>query len=449
MAKWYYLVEGQEVGPIEPAELKRLADCGRLKAHDQLRREDMTNWHQANEVKGLFTNHPRYSGASPSASAAASEGLDQVVAPRTNGSGARGAASRRPRISKDGSTSGSSDDPHSPDFKCDDSSNPPRSSTGTTSRPNPHAADRIHERVSTIWTDLRTLNFWEEIVPIDSSNFGRMLRDPVILAVIGAAISPLVIITLRSDLQLTAFAILFAFVWGMVFKHYIVRASVSWKILFSALFCTGIIGTRAALQLSRLHVDVALSPDVLVSLFGFIFGVGICEESCKILPVIAYLLWKRRNADPKTCILIGVFSGLGFAAFENLHFQGNDIEDAILKTNVLGEYGLREGVRGAMVDAMLRSLSLVFCHALWTGVFAYFLSVAFLTGRRYMALALAGLAVSATMHGVYDWLIVCVKQQTFAAAVMAVTFVLFYAYLIKLQALTEYRPTIEPSSSAT
>jgi RsiW-degrading membrane proteinase PrsW (M82 family) len=263
--------------------------------------------------------------------------------------------------------------------------------------------------------------------------------------VIGAAIAPLLIVTLRSDLQLTAFSMLFAFIWGMVFKHYIVRTTVSWTTLVAALFFTGLVGIRAPLLLSQIYMPFAFSANVLVSMVGFVFGVGVCEELCKVIPVLAYLFWKRRDADPKTCISICIFSGLGFAAFENLHYQGIAIGNALQHTKDLdqyglGEIGLREGVREAMVDVLLRSLSLVFCHALWTGIVGYFLTISFLTGRRYAVLAVTGILFSATIHGTYDWLIVSIQQQTLAAAVMAGTFVLFYAYLLKLEALTGKLP---------
>jgi len=60
------------------------------------------------------------------------------------------------------------------------------------------------------------------------------------------------------------------------------------------------------------------SSSILVSLTGFVLQTGVMEELCKAITVLAYLLLKRKNAEPFTAILIGVFSGLGFAASENL-----------------------------------------------------------------------------------------------------------------------------------
>jgi hypothetical protein len=54
MAKWFYAIEDQPAGPIDPAALKQLATTGRLKPTDKVRREDMADWYEATQVKGLF-----------------------------------------------------------------------------------------------------------------------------------------------------------------------------------------------------------------------------------------------------------------------------------------------------------------------------------------------------------------------------------------------------------
>ena len=72
-------------------------------------------------------------------------------------------------------------------------------------------------------------------------------------------------------------------------------------------------------------MGMAESDSSTISLLGYIFQVGLCEEVIKILPVFAYILVYRKKADPLKAVLIGIFSGLGFAAFENMTYgiQGN------------------------------------------------------------------------------------------------------------------------------
>jgi len=96
-----------------------------------------------------------------------------------------------------------------------------------------------------------------------------------------------------------------------------------------------------------------------------------------------------------------------------------------------GVVGAMEGTYDAMVNVMLRSLSLVFCHAVWSGIFAYFITSGFATGSRIAAMFVVGCAVSSVLHGVYDWL--TMVQMTFAAFVVAGSYILFYAYLTKLR----------------
>jgi RsiW-degrading membrane proteinase PrsW (M82 family) len=170
------------------------------------------------------------------------------------------------------------------------------------------------------------------------------------------------------------------------------------------------------------------STSYLVSLFGFVFQVGVCEELCKFLPVIGYILWKRSKADPMTIVLVGVFSGLGFAAFENVMKSSQAILSTLNVRNVT-EAAIQ--VHGGIIQAMTRSLSCVFGHAVYSGILAYFLATAFVSGRRWGALLLVGVLVAATIHGFYDWL--CGVQLMFSAIWTGVAFMLFYGYIAKLR----------------
>jgi WD40 repeat protein len=58
MAKWFCVIAGKQIGPIESAELKQLADSGTLDLHDKVRRDDMVQWLNAKQVAGLFTEQP-------------------------------------------------------------------------------------------------------------------------------------------------------------------------------------------------------------------------------------------------------------------------------------------------------------------------------------------------------------------------------------------------------
>lgn len=60
--KWYYIVDGQEIGPLELADLKRLAAEGRLKPTQQLRQADASQSKTAEQLlPGLFVTSDRTS----------------------------------------------------------------------------------------------------------------------------------------------------------------------------------------------------------------------------------------------------------------------------------------------------------------------------------------------------------------------------------------------------
>lgn len=317
-------------------------------------------------------------------------------------------------------------------------SNYTRNRKEPTSHPTRPKKSRVVEQTQVIISDLSKISFSQEIIPVDETNIGALKTDFVFLAVSFLGVVPLIIGTLEDNTsQITAFALFFAFVWGAIFKKLVVKDSGGWKLPVAALFFSGTMGifllfTTYAL-LPVFYLSLHTSRSSLGSLIGFVFQVGIWEELCKILPVLGFLYWhkrKKRVIEPASLVVIGIFSGLGFAAFENMGYANLAVLRSVALAGTYGALGLREGVSEAMINHLVRSLSLVFCHAVWTGIFSYFVAMAVATGRRLAALFLVGLAVSASLHGFYDWL--CGTQLTVAALTAGFSFMLFYAYNSKL-----------------
>ena len=282
--------------------------------------------------------------------------------------------------------------------------------------------------------DLRSIKFKNDIIPIDGRNISILKRDFVFWSVVLLGITPLFLISINnSEFQLTAFAIFFAVIWGVIFKMFVVEDTGEWKFPLLASLFTGIIGLNVLGFVYKIFPSLYASDNIVISLFGYVFLVGILEELCKIAPVLFYLLWKRKNADYSTIIIIGIFSGLGFAAFENTSYYNIAIVKTYLNTAYTGIPGLVHEVRGAMVTVMLRSVSLVFCHATWAGIFAYFIALGHFFKKRRIALFIVGLSVSALIHGVYNWF--CGIQNLLGALIVGFSFMLFYAYKTKLRFL--------------
>lgn len=286
----------------------------------------------------------------------------------------------------------------------------------------------------TVLNDLRQIDYRRDIVPIDAANLAMVCKDRVFWFTVLLGIVPLMIGTLAdTQAQLVLFALFFAGVWGVLFRAAVLKHAADWRLLLAALFFTGILGTALAGKIESflLPEGFPLSASYVMALVKFILVVGLWEEVAKIVPVVVYIGWKRAAADPMTILLIGVFSGLGFAAFENLVYNQLSISLATQATIAAGAEGLAVGVQGAMAIAMLRSLSLVFCHGVWGGIFAYFFAVAATSAHRWAALVIVGLALTAVLHGAYDWL--AYLQPTLAALTAGLSFVLFYGYVTRLR----------------
>jgi RsiW-degrading membrane proteinase PrsW (M82 family) len=294
------------------------------------------------------------------------------------------------------------------------------------------AAGTINEVVE----DLKNINFRQEIVPVDSEILASMRRDFVFWSAAVLAVVPLGLMTLEGrETQITGFCLFAAAMWGVIFARFIVNANTDWRWLVGSLFFTGLVGIPVLLTiynfLPSFYNALPASENVIMAMLGSILHTGVTEELCKIASVLIYLAMRRQAAKPLDLVLIGVFSGLGFAAFENVIYVGRSVDNAFARAGEDGVGGLVTGVQEAMINVLLRSLSCVCAHGVWSGVFSYFIAMAVATRKRFAALFLVGLATAAVLHGTYNGMMRI--QNTVPAIVVFGSFVLFYAYLTRLR----------------
>jgi RsiW-degrading membrane proteinase PrsW (M82 family) len=308
-----------------------------------------------------------------------------------------------------------------------------------------------------ILNTFRQTNFKKEIIPIDADNAIKIFKDPMFWVVLALGVLPLLITSVQdAEIQLYGLLFFFAMLWGGILRGLVLKSSDSLVLPVLSFFITGIIGVYVLFflyehSLPSFYYNMSNSENnPLIRLFGFIFQVGFCEELCKIMPAVFYLIWKRKKASPMMMILISVFSGLGFAAFENagyalLHMVtgAENIQQTIgsILTAQSEEQAVQELQAGslmaagqtlnAMTSVMLRSMSLVFAHAIWSGIFAYYIICAVTSGKRWAVFCCLGLAVPMVLHGVYDWL--CALEPGFAALIIGGSFILFYGDIAKIR----------------
>jgi RsiW-degrading membrane proteinase PrsW (M82 family) len=159
----------------------------------------------------------------------------------------------------------------------------------------------------------------------------------------------------------------------------------------------------------------ALDPSngFIASLLGFTFGVGLCEEVCKALPLLTYY---RRPGDAswhKACTW-GFSSGVGFGIAEAIMYSGSHYN----------------GVSPASVY-LVRFISCITLHAIWalsTALFIHkhqWLIQGADAWHDYIPRIVAIVSVPMVLHGLYD---TALKKELNVVALVAA--LLSFAWLV-------------------
>ena len=162
-------------------------------------------------------------------------------------------------------------------------------------------------------------------------------------------------------------------------------------------------------KLIGLSYYLAENPEYgfFISFIGFTFGVGLCEETTKIIPLLIRVTPAPLKSDPswQGLVLWGLASGVGFGVAEGIMYSGDTYN----------------GVSGAGIYGV-RFISCVVLHAMWTasaGITLYN-HQGWLTDADskwgYCGRVVMIIAISMTLHGLYD---VLLKQQHDVLALLA------------------------------
>lgn len=144
-------------------------------------------------------------------------------------------------------------------------------------------------------------------------------------------------------------------------------------------------GLYMALDPLGLRVDaVAIAETNGLALFAYaLLAIGPIEEVSKMLPFLAVVIRFRAFDEPLDGIVYASFIGLGYAAVENYYYL-----EYLTAWEAAGR-----GFAGPVI------------HILFASIWAYRITLARLA-RRPIALAAAqGLLLAASLHGLYDYLV--------------------------------------------
>jgi RsiW-degrading membrane proteinase PrsW (M82 family) len=133
----------------------------------------------------------------------------------------------------------------------------------------------------------------------------------------------------------------------------------------------------------------------LPGLFLFaVLGIGVIEESVKLIPFLAVVLRFREFDEPIDGIVYASFIALGFAAVENFNYL------QFLTTSA----AYARGFAGPVV------------HIVFASIWGYYIGRAWLRRRRVALTVFASLAFSALIHGIYDFAVIGLPQPGMAIA---------------------------------
>ncbi len=164
---------------------------------------------------------------------------------------------------------------------------------------------------------------------------------------------------------------------------------------------------------------------------GCTFGIGLCEELCKAIPVVYYVK-RNKSINWHGAFLWGLASGAGFGISEGIHYSGE----------------MYNGIAGGDVY-MLRFISCVALHALWSGtvgMILYLFRGKMKEMNRWhdtLAFIFMACGIPIILHGLYDTFLF--KEMHLGALIVALMSFGFLAlvdrYLHSTRGVTLLRST--------
>lgn len=146
------------------------------------------------------------------------------------------------------------------------------------------------------------------------------------------------------------------------------------------------LGMYAVLGLLDLRYDAYLLGETsLPGLFAYaVLVIGPIEELAKLVPFLLVIIHFREFDEPVDGIIYASFIALGFGAVENL-------------------YHLRY-LSG--IEAWGRAFVGPLLHIAFASIWGYYIGRAYLCGRKLVLAIFASLAVTAFIHGIYDFVVI-------------------------------------------
>ncbi len=162
-----------------------------------------------------------------------------------------------------------------------------------------------------------------------------------------------------------------------------------------------------------------------LSLMGFVFGVGLCEELCKAIPIVIYLKG-RQTQTWRGAVAVGFASGIGFGVSEGISYSAD----------------MYNGIAGPMTYAV-RFLSCVALHSIWAGIVGLLMyrdqsHLSEVEADDFFWFVVRYLGIAMLLHALYDVLLKF-DHELLALAIAAGSFA-WLLWLIRREEAEELSP---------
>jgi RsiW-degrading membrane proteinase PrsW (M82 family) len=260
----------------------------------------------------------------------------------------------------------------------------------------------------------------ELIIPTDQFHHTAWKNDRRLLMLALIGLGPRIVTVLNPEGYWLFYVVslYFAAIWGLFFYYLFKTDQVTTRttliVFFAAQAFVFLIWDW--LGLPRFNPFYMLvDKGFLLSLVGYVLGVGLTEEFAKLLPLLVVYRLAKEPLQPKTLVFYGLMSGIAFGVFEGVQYQTT--------VNMQLDY------TSSFFLNIARLTYLPFLHATWAGIAGYFFGFAKLYPLYRRSLYFLALAVPAVMHGCYDTFCGTYMGQYIAFGIMFAGVILLNSYL--------------------
>jgi len=240
----------------------------------------------------------------------------------------------------------------------------------------------------------------ELIVPKNIFSRKEIMKDSRLLWLALLGLAPAFLIGFFHAIPVITFYVIslyFSIIWGLSFFYFFKTPQIKVKTTISLFFIVQafVFVVWDVLELPNFPVIDILysftkSDSFLLRLIGFVFGVGILEETAKAIPLFLIMRKAKEPYIPQSMVFYGLMSGIAFGVFEGVQYQ--------MTVNTELDYA------NAFFMNVARLTSLPFLHAIWAGMAGYFIAFANLYPKYRISLYFLAIFIPAFIHGLYDTL---------------------------------------------